>query len=77
MPCTPQKSKRAAARTIQLAQKLEKTQKHIKTKCLPSFFGGKWKEYDMGEIRGNMEGETTTGKGQVEYYSMGFFKGRK
>jgi hypothetical protein len=30
----------------------------------------------MGEIRGNMKGETTTGKSQVEYYSMGFFKGR-
>ena len=23
----------------------KRTQKHIKTECLPSFFGGKWKEY--------------------------------
>jgi hypothetical protein len=36
MPCTQQKSKWAAARTIQLAQKLAKIEKHIKTERFPS-----------------------------------------
>ena len=47
IPCAPQKPKWAAARTIQLAQKLEKNEKPIKNRTLPEkkFFGGKWREY--------------------------------
>ena len=48
MPCIPQKSKWEAARTIQLAHKLETNEKPIKTdRTLPKkeFFGGKWREY--------------------------------
>ena len=47
IPCTPQKSKWAAARTIQLAQKLEKKWKTYQNRTLPKkkFFGGKWRKY--------------------------------
>jgi len=43
IPCTPQKSKCAAARTIQLAQKMEKNGKTYQNRTLPKkeFFGGK------------------------------------
>ena len=45
--CPSQKSKWAAARTIQLAQKLEKKSKTYQNRTLPKneFFGGKWREY--------------------------------
>ena len=45
--CTSQKSKSAAARTIQPAQKLEKKWKTYQNRTLPKneFFGGKWREY--------------------------------
>jgi len=42
MPCAPQKPKWAAARTTQLAQKLGKSQKPIKTERFPSRVP--WKE---------------------------------
>ena len=47
IPCTPQKPKWAAARTIQLAQKLEKNWKTYQNRTLPKkkFFGGKWRKY--------------------------------
>ena len=50
IPCTPQKSKWAAARTIQLAHKLEKW-KTYQNRTLPKkeFFGGKWREYGRRE----------------------------
>jgi len=59
MPCTSQKT---AARTTQLAHMLEKkskTQKPIKTECLPSrvlwrHMKGIWEKYC--EIRENMKG---------------------
>ena len=58
MPCTPQKSKWAAARTIQLAQKLETNSKTYKDRMLTIVLWrqmkGIWAKYC--EIRENMKG---------------------
>jgi hypothetical protein len=56
MPCIPQKSKWEAARTIQLAHKLETNEKPIKTKRFPKKSSLEGNEGNMGEIRGNMTG---------------------
>ena len=53
MPCVPQKSKWEAARTIQLAHKLETNETPIKTERFPKKSS---LEENMGEIRGNMRG---------------------
>ena len=47
MPCIPQKSKWEAARTIQLAHKLETNEQAYQNRTLPKkeFFRGKWREY--------------------------------
>ena len=55
--CPSQKSKWAAARTIQLAQKLEKkNEKPIKTERFPKMSSLEGNEGNMGEIMGNMTG---------------------
>ena len=55
--CTSQKLKWAAARTIQLAQKLEqKNEKPIKTERFPKMSSLEGNEGNMGEIIGNMTG---------------------
>ena len=60
MPCTPQKQEGAAARTTQLAQKLEKTLKTQKNRMLalshslPPFFLTRH-ERNMGEIGRSMK----------------------
>ena len=53
MPCIPQKSKWEAARTIQLAHKLETNEKPIKTERFPKKSSLEGNEGNMGEIRGN------------------------
>ena len=54
--CTSQKSKSAAARTIQPAQKLEKNEKPIKTERFPKMSSLEGNEGNMGEIMGNITG---------------------
>ena len=58
MPCTPQKSNWAAARTIQLAQKLETNSKTYKDRMLTIVLWrqmkGIWEKY--GEVTENMKG---------------------
>jgi hypothetical protein len=58
MPCTPQKSKWAAARTIQLAKKLETNSKTYKNRMLTIVLWrqmkGIWAKYC--KIRENMKG---------------------
>ena len=56
IPCTPQKPKWAAARTIQLAQKLEKNEKPIKTERFPKKSSLEGNEGNMGERGKNMKG---------------------
>ena len=56
MPCIPQKSKWEAARTIQLAHKLETNEKPIKTERFPKKSSFEGNEGNMGEIMGNMTG---------------------
>ena len=56
MPCVPQKSKWEAARTIQLAHKLETNEKPIKTERFPKKSSLEGNEGNMGEIMGNMTG---------------------
>ena len=55
IPCTPQKPKWAAARTIQLAQKLE-NMKTIKAERFPKKNSLEQNEGNMGEIRRNLKG---------------------
>ena len=50
MPCIPQKSKWEAARTIQLAHKLETNEKPIKTERFPKKSSLEGNEGNMGEI---------------------------
>ena len=56
IPCTPQKPKWAAARTIQLAQKLETNEKPIKTERFPKKSSLEGNEGNMGERGKNMKG---------------------
>ena len=56
IPCTPQKSKWAAARTIQLAHKLETNEKPIKTERFPKKSSLEGNEGNMEEEKGNMTG---------------------
>ena len=56
MPCIPQKSKWEAARTIQLAHKLETNEKPIKTERFPKKSSLEGNEGNMEEEKGNMTG---------------------
>ena len=56
MPCIPQKSKWEAARTIQLAHKLETNETPIKTERFPKKSSLKGNEGNMGERWKNMKG---------------------
>ena len=56
MPCIPQKSKWEAARTIQLAHKLETNEKPIKTERFPKKSSLEGNEGNMGERGKNMKG---------------------
>ena len=75
MPCTPQKPEGAAARTTQLAQKLENTLKTQKNRMLALFhsFPSRvlWKE--MKKYRRKRLGKPL-GKNQVEYHFVGCHK---
>ena len=71
MSCTPQKSKWAAARTIQLAQKLGKLKNLSKPNVLREMKGIWEKSEEIWKVR-----KITTGESQVEYYFLGFPKGR-
>ena len=55
IPCNLQKPKWAAARTIQLAQKLEKNEKPIKTERFPKMSSLEGNEGNMGEIMGKYD----------------------
>ena len=54
MPCTSQNSKWAAARTIQLAHKLETNEKPIKTERFPKKSSLEGNERNMEDEKGNM-----------------------
>ena len=56
MPCTSQNSKWAAARTIQLAHKLETNEKPIKTERFPKKSSLEGNERNMEDEKGNMTG---------------------
>ena len=56
MPCIPQKSKWEAARTIQLAHKLETDEEPIKTERFPKKSSLEGNEGNMGERGKNMKG---------------------
>ena len=56
MPCIPQKSKWEAARTIQLAHKLETSEQPIKTERFPKKSSLEGNEGNMGERGKNMKG---------------------
>ena len=56
IPCAPQKSKWAAARTIKPVHILETNEKPIKTERFPKKSSLEGSEGNMGEIMGNMTG---------------------
>ena len=56
MPCIPQKSKWEAARTIQLAHKLETSEQPIKTERFPKKSSLEGNEGNMEEEKRNMTG---------------------
>ena len=64
MPCIPQKSKWEAARTIQLAHKLETNEKPIKTERFP-------KKSSLVGNEGNMEEEKENIIGYENHYRKG------